>query len=68
MTQLVTAGWPVLTAYHAALAARRGTTVIVDGPQDELDLVMVVLSSTCKVVVDSFMDIDFVERLLVEAA
>jgi hypothetical protein len=68
MTQLVTAGWPALTAYHAALAAQRGTTVIVDGPQDELDVVMITLSFTNKVVVDSFMDVDFVERLLVEAA
>jgi len=67
MTRYVTAGWPALTAYHAALAVKRGETeVVIDGPEDDLKTVRLVLHWT-NIVVDSYLDTDLIEHLLVEA-
>ena len=70
MTRLVTAGWPILTAWNAMLSLVNGEAdlVVIDGPQAELDVACMAFNWTDKVTVDSYLDGDFNTHLLVEAA
>jgi hypothetical protein len=63
----VTDGWPVLMAYHAALAARKGALAIISGSEEDLEAAKMALNWCPTVTVDSYRDECFREHLMVEA-
>ncbi len=68
ISSFVTNGWPILTAYNAAAAAKHGALAIVSGSEEDLEAVKMALHWAPVVTVDSYRDACFIEHLLVEAA